>query len=189
MNARNAIVFEQQWKSEQDIITLMIKEMKEYKDVTFETVQFSPKAAEVSSFCHLQQKDWIRINFDAASRPGLARGSVGFVARNGCDQILSSMAKAYVGILDPLVLESLALRDSMEWALESAWNKVFFEGDSLAIVQMVNKNSSFRASVMMIIQEIFSSLPSFSNVRVSYCPRACNILTHNEAKSVFSSPQ
>ncbi|EEF33406.1 conserved hypothetical protein [Ricinus communis] len=48
--------------------------------------------------------DWITINFNAASCSSIQRGSV--------------------GIADPSILESLALRDNMAWAFSKSWWKV-----------------------------------------------------------------
>ncbi|CAN1811474.1 hypothetical protein LINPERHAP1_LOCUS26233 [Linum perenne] len=71
----------------------------------------------------------LKINVDGVVRPGLG-GSSGWVLRNSDGVVLRAIGTTYPGIVDPFVLELLALRDACTWCLWAGFMQVDMEGDA-----------------------------------------------------------
>ena len=74
----------------------------------------------------------ITISVDGAIREPI-RGAIGFVVRECNDSILFSGGRSFANILDPFVIETLALREAIIWGIERNIPEINFEGDALDV--------------------------------------------------------
>ncbi|XP_055960697.1 uncharacterized protein LOC126668753 [Mercurialis annua] len=87
-----------------------------------------------------QQLRWIpppqgilKLNYDAATDHKHKFGTIGVIARDNLGVTKGRFTAFFRFIWDPGVLEFLALREAMIWALKMGWFSVIFEGDAAQI--------------------------------------------------------
>ena len=74
----------------------------------------------------------------------------------------------------------------MEWGLQVA-SRVgvtagIFESDSLDVVELVNKRTSYMSEIFWVISEILENRKNFQNFKAQHIPRTCNGIAHALAK-------
>lgn len=97
---------------------------------------------------------WIKINTDGAIDAGAGNGGAGGVARSS-SSLVGAWSKPLLGVTDPLIAETLALREGVIFAKLRGFQEVVMETDCLEIVNLWNLRSSSRSVVAPILVEIW----------------------------------
>jgi hypothetical protein len=98
-------------------------------------------------------RDVVKINTDAGISLEDRKGGGGGVARSH-NAFLGAWSKPYDGVTDPLVAESLAVRDGIIFAKLRGYPKVILETDCLELVNLWNNRHGSRSAVAPILHEL-----------------------------------
>ena len=123
-------------------------------------------------------EEWeIKINTDGSVALEARRGGVGGVARSH-STFRAAWCKPYQGITDPLISETLAIRDGVIFAKLRGYEKVVMESDCLEVVNLWNSRHDDRTVVAPILSEILEHSISFKSFCIQYISRTANYPTH-----------
>lgn len=100
----------------------------------------------------------IKLNFDAAVDRQRNKGTISFIFRNCSPSILDWCGKIYPFIENPLVLESLACRDSLLRAVSRDLNYLIGEGDCEVRIKTINSHNS-----LLVLDSIIADIQNISN--------------------------
>ena len=107
--------------------------------------------------------------------------ATGAVAREGL-LYRGVTCKTYRGISDPLIIETLALRDAVTYARDRGFSKVVFEVDSENLVHLWHNRASGRSVVKNVLDEISELSVFFTAFSLSHARREANQAAHSCAK-------
>jgi hypothetical protein len=122
-------------------------------------------------------RDVVKINTDAGISLEDRKGGGGGVARSH-NAFLGAWSKPYDGVTDPLVAESLAVRDGIIFAKLRGYPKVILETDCLELVNLWNNHHGSRSAVAPILHELGELVLSFSAFSIQHIPRSANNVAH-----------
>ncbi|KAE8792398.1 Alanyl-tRNA synthetase [Hordeum vulgare] len=126
-------------------------------------------------------QDTIKINTDGSVAPQHSRSGGGGVARSK-QGFIAAWCKPFGGVTDPLVAETLALREGAHFARLRGILKVILETYSLELVQLWHLRHNSRSVVAPILDVIGENVDFFSSFCVQHCNRAANMPAHLCAK-------
>ncbi|ONI02233.1 hypothetical protein PRUPE_6G185900, partial [Prunus persica] len=120
---------------------------------------------------HLPPTAWIKINFDGYVINSQA--SIGFFIQNNDGHVLLAGANN-IGKNSINVVESVALQDGLDDAIDRGWGQIVVEGDSKLVIDSVLKKVIFPWSIQQIIQDIWHLNSSIASVRFQHVFREVN---------------
>ena len=127
----------------------------------------------------------LKINTDGAIDFGIGNGGAGGVVRSS-SALVGAWSKPLLGVTDPLVAESLAVREGVIFAKLRGYQHVMVETDCLEIVNLWNFRSNSRSVVAPILIEIGELATSFSSFVIQHVNRAANHPAHLCARRACS---
>jgi hypothetical protein len=127
------------------------------------------------------EDDHIKINTDGGLDLEAQKGGAGGVVRTR-STCLGAWSKPYPGVTHPLTIEAMALRDDVNFALLSGYQRVVIETDCLEMVNLWEARHGSRSAVSPILQEIGELPLSFISFSVQHAYRSTNLPAHLCAK-------
>ncbi|XP_050238048.1 uncharacterized protein LOC126687531 [Mercurialis annua] len=129
---------------------------------------------------------FIKLNYDASTSRVHHCGFVAAIARDSNGLVIGRFHAYFRHIWDPGILELLALRESLNWAVLCSWNNVIMEGDALQVSQVINSHNIVDYRTWGICQDVWRLKQRFVNCLVQYGSRKFNGLAHDLASVVKS---
>ncbi|XP_050238463.1 uncharacterized protein LOC126687955 [Mercurialis annua] len=126
-----------------------------------------------------------KVNFDGAIDMNLRTGAIGFVVSDFAGNFILAGARRFMGIIEPMVIEALALRTSMEEVLSITESRLIFEGDCQVLINAVNSSSSTDRDAGVVLEDILSLVSRLTEIRFQYVNRKCNWVAHLVAKKAL----
>jgi ribonuclease HI len=126
------------------------------------------------------------INSDGAINVNENLAAIGTISREGM-VFRGATGKTYRGILDPHIVESLALKDVVIYARGRGFCRVVFEVDSEVLVRLWHNKIYDRSVIKHVFDEISELSVFFTTFSLSYVRREANQTAHSCAK--FASLQ
>jgi ribonuclease HI len=123
----------------------------------------------------------VKINIDGAINFADGQGGAGGVARSSC-RLLGAWSKPLPGITNPLIAESLALRDGVLFAKIRGLTQVIMETDCLEVVNLWNTRHDSRSIVAPLLVEVGELALSFDSFVIQHVMRTSNYPAHLCAK-------
>ncbi|CAI9756079.1 unnamed protein product [Fraxinus pennsylvanica] len=165
------------------------EKMEEYLE-EFQAIQLSlkvPSSEMTNQFGVSRRRFWkspptdeLILNTDAAVNIEEGVISIGAVIRNHRGEVMGSMGKVINGNYSPLTAEMLAIREGLEFAVESGLGVNIAETDSLLSVQTINLHFPF-SPVLNIAEDCRILLARMGNCLVRHAPRRTNQVAHELA--------
>ena len=118
---------------------------------------------------------WIKGNFDGAAKGNPGRAGCGGVLRDHASNIIDVIIVP-IGNSNSHIDEATATLYTMKLATDLGCLKLWLEGDSLNIINMLNNKKSFTWLIQVIVMEIKSLINKFEKVIISH--------TYHEANGV-----
>ncbi|XP_050217814.1 uncharacterized protein LOC126668671 [Mercurialis annua] len=193
--SRNAKIFQQNHLSSEDIISICLREFEEFKLSQQENNPTSQHTVLVNTTLQTTSgipQGFIKINYDAAVDTKGKNGFIGAVAVNWQLQRKGKFSATFRYIWDPGILEMLALREALNWAISKGWTNVIFEGDALQVSNIINTRNCTNGAYQGICEDIWRLLRSFTMARVLYTQRKNNEEAHKwaqQVKRLFRTPR
>jgi ribonuclease HI len=119
----------------------------------------------------------IKINTDGAINSAEGIGGAGGVARSSC-RLVGAWSKPLPGISDPLIAESMAVREGVLFAKIRGLSHVIVETDCLEVVNLWNTRHNSRSIVAPLLVEIGELATSFCFFDIQHVMRTSNIPAH-----------
>ncbi|KAM0824603.1 hypothetical protein ACQ4PT_070100 [Festuca glaucescens] len=123
---------------------------------TLELPRENPKPTRLVAKWQRPPDGFVKINSDGAFNVSENLAATGVVAREGL-LYRGAMGKTYRGISDPLIIETLALRDAVTYARDRGFSRVVFEVDSENLVHLWHNRAADRSMVKNVLDEIDKS--------------------------------
>lgn len=123
----------------------------------------------------------IKVNTDAAMCMDSDKCGVGGVARSNTS-LLGAWSKPHLGVTDPFIGETLALRDGVIFAKLRGFSHVIMETDCLEVVNLWNSRHNSRSVVAPVLVEIGELASSFDSFCIQHVMRSANVPAHLCAK-------
>ncbi|KAE8800936.1 Alanyl-tRNA synthetase [Hordeum vulgare] len=130
---------------------------------------------------HPPEGNQVKINIDAAVDILRQQCAAGGVARSRCS-LLGAWAKPHAGVTDPLIAETLALREGVIFASLRGFPDVVMETDCQEVVNLWHDRRDGRSVVDAILFEIEELSHTFSFFVIQHVLRAANGPAHLCAK-------
>ena len=124
---------------------------------------------------------WVKVNCDGAINVSSGTGGAGGVARSS-SALLAAWSKPLPGVTDPLVAESLSLREGVIFAHLRGFEHVIMETDCLEVVNLWNTRHNSRSVVAPILLEIGELVSFFTSFVIQHTYREANVPAHLCAK-------
>jgi hypothetical protein len=130
---------------------------------------------------HVPEEGFIKLNSDGAIRKEDGVASSGGVARD-LHSFMGAWCKIYRGITEPLVIETLALRDAIIFAKENQFGKIILENDCSEAVCLWKERHSQRAVIAPILKEIDELSTCFTGFSINFVHKSANSVAHECAR-------
>jgi hypothetical protein len=117
---------------------------------------------------------WVKINTDAGISMEERKGGAGGIARSPAG-FVAAWCKPYDGVTDPLIAETLALRDGVIFAKLRGFTRVVMESDCLEAINLWNSRLVSRSVVAPILLEIEGLVFSFNSFVIQFVSRTANV--------------
>ena len=124
---------------------------------------------------------WVKINTDAAISAPFSTGGAGGVARSHV-AFLGAWCKPLDGVTDPMIAETLAVREGVLFARLRGYSHVVVESDCLEVVNLCTLRGNSRSIASPIIQEIGELAGTFVSFSIRHVGRVLNVPAHLCAK-------
>lgn len=103
---------------------------------------------------------------------------------------VGSYAGGFVRQISPTsnltMVELLAVRDGVYWAVERNLQQIIVKSDSLQVVQAIGSLKQGSSHMDLLVEDIRASLRIFEDSQVCYVRRIANVAAHFIAKLVIS---
>ena len=116
-----------------------------------------------------------KINFDGAA-------SIDVVIRNSLGSVISSLAQRFPLPTLMAMIEALACRRAIQFAMELSIFDAIFEGDSKVVVKALQARKTSSLEFSLILSDVLLLVYDFRNVLFSHIKRTCNLVAHYLAK-------
>lgn len=111
--------------------------------------------------------DWIKVNFDGAAKGNPGKAGGGGVTRNAQGRCIVAFASPF-GTQNNHVAEAMAMLKSLQLAQEFKFKKVWLEGDSLNIIQVLKGISSVSWNIANIIKNAKTILNNYVSIILTH---------------------
>ncbi|XP_042968927.1 uncharacterized protein LOC122301581 [Carya illinoinensis] len=185
---RNQFVFENAFTHPNALVKKSRKTLEEYKVLQQKQMKQHGRNAQIQNRWQPPPIGVTKINWDASLNEDRGRAGFGLVARDHTCSILATKKLSKPCLMDPLLAESMGGLYAADMAYEMDCRLVILEGDSLTIVQGIEKQIDRWDRVGMILSDIKHRLVSLTSWRVSHVKRCGNVHAHNLAKEAVLSP-
>ncbi|XP_050222084.1 uncharacterized protein LOC126672181 [Mercurialis annua] len=135
---RNAIIFRQEYYSIEDTILFASKACDEY--ILVLSMEHPPNSTVSHTLSapypfYSLPRDCIKLSVDAATDKQHKFGVVAAIARNSSGLIIGQFSACFRAIWDSGILEFLAVREALNWAISHCWSSIWLEGDALQVIR------------------------------------------------------
>ena len=125
-----------------------------------------------------------KINTDGAVRVHERRAGAGVVARDHTGAVVGAMAVPLPGLMDPLIVEAMAMLRGIQWAIDRQWRYVCFEADcSVLIAALKGRVTQYQYEVGEIFQDCLDLISCFDKVEFTHIKRQGNAVADTIARS------
>lgn len=113
---------------------------------------------------------WVKINFDGGIERDSRQRSL--VIRDWQGRFIAARAVHRHHVTDPLVVEALVARESLQFAWELGMDNIVLEGDSQQLVRMIQRRTEEHQTVGVIVADILRYLGRFSSSETKFVKRS-----------------
>ncbi|KAI8554304.1 hypothetical protein RHMOL_Rhmol05G0088400 [Rhododendron molle] len=141
-------------------------------------------AAEVQIQWRRPMNGWVKINFDGGLDSQMKSSGIGIIIRDSCGRFQAARAIHFGHLMEPVIIEAMAARESLIFAQKLGMQKVHIEGDSQQVVNMIQRIGDFITSVGVLIVDVNRLKQEFVGMLASFVQRGGNLVAHAVPKIV-----
>lgn len=125
---------------------------------------------------------------DAAIFEEKEASGVGLVARDHGGQLILAKSKCYAELMNPMLAETMAIKEALSWAKQIEWMEVTIESDCLVVIQMIRSTAPMRSRLGMVVEECREIVRQSNNIKLVFVKRSTNIPAHELAHVSYMYP-
>ncbi|CAL1391706.1 unnamed protein product [Linum trigynum] len=110
----------------------------------------------------------------------------GLIVKDSGGTVVAAKGLVFEGVVDPLVVETISLREALHCCQDLGIPQVRFEGDAKILIDKINAKDARDSRVGAIIKEILSLLRVHSGFCVRFVGRNSNRVAHSVARKTLS---
>lgn len=133
------------------------------------------------------QEGWVKINFDAGLDRHNRCGGVGVVICDSTGRFRAARSVHTPNLVDSLLGEALAARESYKFAEELVFERIVFEGDSKQVIQLIHRQTEEHNKLAVVLADINHARSVFSESLVQFVRRGGNGVAHIPPSWLLSS--
>ncbi|KAL3751626.1 hypothetical protein ACJRO7_012456 [Eucalyptus globulus] len=120
-------------------------------------------------------KGALKINLDGTYEPGMLGNSIACVCRDSGGRLVEGVAKE-IKASSPLMAETLALWEAIDFFYSKRHEALIFESDSSQLVQVMNRSNQLSWEIQHLISKCKEKLRAFTNFHITHCYREVNMV-------------
>ena len=97
---------------------------------------------------------WFKVNVDGAIFKETNKAGIGVVVRDSQGWVLAALTEKVDGVQDAEAIEALAIRRAIRFAIETSFNCVIIESDSLSVVEAIQDTAESTCHIGIIIEDV-----------------------------------
>ena len=108
------------------------------------------------------------------------------VVRDSQGWVLAALTEKVDGVQDAEVIEALAIRQAIRFAIETSFNCVIIESDSLSVVKAIQDTAEPTCHIGNIIEDVKLLSKSMKSCEFHHTKREANQVAHSLARNAFN---
>ena len=171
--ARNRLVFENREGSEQELVTLALKEARIWQSAQREKgkQQTPQKGRQAPPTCHRGMETQCFV--DAAWNAGTSGGGFGCIFKDTTSRTLQQCSSNRSNVSSALVAEALGVKPGLKAARLLGLRKLAIRSDSKSLIKVINTNEKI-VEAQGVLFDIYQLCTSFTSVSFDFISRDFN---------------
>ena len=128
---------------------------------------------------------WFKANVDGAIFKETNKAGIGVVVRDSQGWVLATLLEKVEGVQDAEVIEALAIRRAIRFAIETRFNCVIIESDSLLVVKTVQDTDEITCHIGSIIDDVKHLSKAMKSCEFHHTKREANQVAHTLARNAI----
>ncbi|XP_074374517.1 uncharacterized protein LOC141714920 [Apium graveolens] len=124
----------------------------------------------------------LKITVDAAIFSELENSGIGIIARDHHGSLLEAMTRRFNEVMNPSMVEVIAIKEALSWAKDKQWNQITIESDCLGVIQLIRRSTPMRSVLGKVIKECRRLISDWNNVEFYFIKRSANMAAHELAQ-------
>ncbi|CAI9782599.1 unnamed protein product [Fraxinus pennsylvanica] len=154
--------------------------------ILYQKSQLIPADRRMISGNHLLRGSF-KLNIDAAIFENQRKAGLGLVIRNDLGSFIAARVVSVQGIVDPLLAETLGVREALSWIKAKFPEVQTIEMDALLVYNALLNDEEDNSYFGILIDECRFLAKELSNLKFSWVRRSTNQVAHTLAKAASSS--
>ncbi|XP_042944727.1 uncharacterized protein LOC122278613 [Carya illinoinensis] len=179
---RNTWIFEQQFQSPSQVSKQVSHQLHSIKAWLEGEPKQQKSSRSPNNIWSAPPPNVFKSNWDAAIDKGKSKLGIGVAVRDLEGQIVATLCSSLDLDLDPLLDEAVAARRATSFCAELGLSDIILEGDSLAVVKVVQHREDSWSSSGVVLRDVKLLLSRTRHWSIQYVPREVNVLAHHLAK-------
>ena len=130
----------------------------------------------------------LKVNFDGASFAEDNKAGLGIIIRNNVGLVMAAMTQQIPLPASVEMVEVLAARRALWFAMELEFDRLIVEGDSEVIINSIKEGNMSHSAFGHILQDIISLCSLFNYVSFQHVKRQGNGVAHRLARRAITNP-
>lgn len=126
--------------------------------------------------------DVVKITVDAATFSDQGTCGIGIISRDHDGSLLGAKSKQYAEVLNPSMVEAMAIKEALSWAKDRQWSSVILESDCLLVVQLIRSATPMKSRFGQVIEDCRRLRSGFNNFELYFIKRSANMSAHELAQ-------
>ncbi|XP_030969974.1 uncharacterized protein LOC115990267 [Quercus lobata] len=128
---------------------------------------------------------WFKANVDGAIFKESNKAGIGVVVRDSQGWVLAALTEKVDGVQDAEVIEALAIRRAIRFAIETSFNCVIIESDSLSVVKAIQDTAEPTCHIGNIIEDVKLLSKTMKSCEFHHTKREANQVAHTLARNAI----
>nr|XP_023928427.1 uncharacterized protein LOC112039753 [Quercus suber]POE90863.1 hypothetical protein CFP56_26509 [Quercus suber] len=124
---------------------------------------------------------WFKANVDGAIFKENNSTGIGVVVHDSQGWVLVALSEKVEGVQEVEVIETLAIRWAIRFAIETSFNCVIIESDSLEVVKAIQDTADSTCHIRHIIEDVKQLAKAMKNCYFLHTKREANQVAHTLA--------
>ncbi|XP_050280341.1 uncharacterized protein LOC126721341 [Quercus robur] len=130
-------------------------------------------------------KGWFKANVDGTIFKETNKAGIGVVVRDSQGWVLAALTEKVDGVQDAEVIEALAIRRAIRFAIETSFNCVIIESDSLSMVKAIQDTAESTCHIGNIIDDVKLLSKALKSCEFHHTKREANHVAHTLARNAI----